>query len=208
MGSSTAVASRPFASSGVAGQTTFSPAMCAKLDSGFCEWNGHPRSRLEETQHDRDRRARAVVLLRRNRDEVVPRARDEVRELHLGDRPHAHQRRAGRARNDRGLGERHVEHAARAELLLEALGDLERAAETPTSSPRTNTRSSRRISSRRESLIAWRYVFSAIALAHRWWGSRARRAWRRRRRSPSTGRAAGTLGPLDGVVEETLHAAQ
>ena len=32
----------PLASSGVAGHTTFRPGMCAKLDSGFCEWNGPP----------------------------------------------------------------------------------------------------------------------------------------------------------------------
>ena len=34
--------SRPFASSGVAGQTHFRPGMCANDDSGFCEWNGPP----------------------------------------------------------------------------------------------------------------------------------------------------------------------
>jgi hypothetical protein len=32
----------PFASSGVAGHATFRPGMCAKLDSGFWEWNGPP----------------------------------------------------------------------------------------------------------------------------------------------------------------------
>ena len=42
MGSSIAVASSPFASSGVAGQTHFSPGMCANELSGFCEWNGPP----------------------------------------------------------------------------------------------------------------------------------------------------------------------
>ena len=34
--------SRPLASSGVDGQTHFRPGMCAKDDSGFCEWNGPP----------------------------------------------------------------------------------------------------------------------------------------------------------------------
>ena len=34
--------SRPFASSGVAGQTHLSPGTCANDDSGFCEWNGPP----------------------------------------------------------------------------------------------------------------------------------------------------------------------
>ena len=35
-------ASRPLASSGVAGHTHFSPGMCANELSGFCEWNGPP----------------------------------------------------------------------------------------------------------------------------------------------------------------------
>ena len=33
---------RPFASYGVAGQTTFSPGVCTKYISGFPEWNGPP----------------------------------------------------------------------------------------------------------------------------------------------------------------------
>ena len=41
-GSSIAETIRPFASSGVAGQTHFRPGMCANDDSGFCEWNGPP----------------------------------------------------------------------------------------------------------------------------------------------------------------------
>src|SRR5206468_7146551 len=52
----------------------------------------------------------------------------EIGELHLGDRPHSHQGRAGRAAEDRGLRERGVEDAPRPELLLEAERDLERAA--------------------------------------------------------------------------------
>ena len=77
---------------------------------------------------DRHGRAGAVALLGGDGDEVVPRARDEVGELHLGDGAHAHDRRAGAAADDRGLGERRVDHAPGAELLLEALRDLERAA--------------------------------------------------------------------------------
>ena len=56
------------------------------------------------------------------------RAGDEVGELHLGDRPQAHHRGAGRAADDRRLRERRVDHAPGAELLLEALRHLERAA--------------------------------------------------------------------------------
>src|SRR6185437_9520134 len=44
------------------------------------------------------------------------------------DRAHAHQRRAGAGAGDGRLGQRRVDHAPLAELLLEALGDLEGAA--------------------------------------------------------------------------------
>jgi hypothetical protein len=42
LGSSIALIRRPFASSGVDGQTTFKPGMWANELSGFCEWNGPP----------------------------------------------------------------------------------------------------------------------------------------------------------------------
>ena len=104
--------------------------MCANDDSGFCEWNGPPEKPPpgRQAQHDRHRRAGAPALLRGDGDEVIPRARDEVGELHLGDGPQPHDRRAGRAAHDRRLGERRVDHAPRAELLLEAQRHLERAA--------------------------------------------------------------------------------
>ena len=104
--------------------------MCANELSGFCEWNGpagEPAAR-GQPDDDRHRRAGAVALLRRDGDQVVPRAGDEVGELHLGDRAHAHHRGAGAGADDRRLRERRVDHAPRAELLLEAEGDLERAA--------------------------------------------------------------------------------
>ena len=118
------------ASAGVAGQTTFSPGMCANELSGFWEWNGPAREAAAggEPKHDRDRRAGAEVLLGGDRDEVVPGARDEVRELHLRHGAHAHQRRARRAGDDRGLRERRVDDAPGPELLLEAVRHLERAA--------------------------------------------------------------------------------
>ena len=81
-----------------------------------------------QPQHDRHRRARAVALLGRHRDEVVPGARDEVGELHLRDGPHPHQGGPGRACDDRRLREGHVDHAPGTELVLEPQGDLEGAA--------------------------------------------------------------------------------
>ena len=104
--------------------------MCANELSGFCEWNGPPEKPPPDGSRTTigHRRARAVVLLGGDRDEVVPGARDEVGELHLRDRAHAHQRGAGAAADDRGLGERRIDHPPRPELLLESERDLERAA--------------------------------------------------------------------------------
>jgi hypothetical protein len=81
-----------------------------------------------EANRDRHRGAGSVALLGGDGYEVVPRARDEVRELHLRDRAHAHDGGSGAAAHDRGLGERRVDHAPGAELLLESLSDLERTA--------------------------------------------------------------------------------
>ena len=90
--------------------------MCANELSGFCEWNGPPEKPPPDGQpdDDRHRRAGAVVLLRGDGDEVVPGAGDEVGELHLGDRAHAHDRRAGAAADDRRLRERRVDARATA----------------------------------------------------------------------------------------------
>jgi len=81
-----------------------------------------------EPDDDRHRCPGAVALLGRDGDQVVPRARDEVGELHLGDRAHAHDRRAGAAADDRRLRERRVDDAPGPELLLEPERDLEGAA--------------------------------------------------------------------------------
>src|SRR5512132_4685016 len=81
-----------------------------------------------EPDDDRDRRPGAEALLGGDRDQLVPPARDEVRELHLGDGAHAHDRGARAAADDRRLRERRVDHAPGPELLLEAERDLDRAA--------------------------------------------------------------------------------
>ena len=77
----------------------------------------------------RHRDALAVVELRGDVDELVEAAGDEVGELHLADRPQPLDRGADRGADDRVLGQRRVEHPLGAELLHEAVGDLERAAE-------------------------------------------------------------------------------
>src|SRR5205823_1023283 len=73
-----------------------------------------------QAHDDRNGRAAAEVLLRRHGDEVIPGAGDEVRELHLGYRPQTHERGSGRPADDGRLGQRRVENAPGAELLLES----------------------------------------------------------------------------------------
>jgi hypothetical protein len=79
--------------------------------------------------HD-DRYTGAVAVAARCGEvrEHVEAAGDEVDELNLGDRTHAHVRSTDRRADDRGLGDRRVDHAGFAEALLEAFGHLERAA--------------------------------------------------------------------------------
>ena len=72
--------------------------------------------------------ARAVARLGGEVRDHVEGAGDEVDELHLGDRPHAHHRRADGRADDRRLGDRRVDDALLAELGDEAVGHLEGAA--------------------------------------------------------------------------------
>src|SRR5437588_833688 len=54
--------------------------------------------------------------------------RDEVYELELGDRAHAHEGRAARRADNRRLRDRRVNHASLAELVQQTVRHLERAA--------------------------------------------------------------------------------
>ena len=62
-------------------------------------------------------------------DDLVEGRVDEAVELDLDDRAVAAQGEPDRRADDAGLGERGVEHAVLAEVLLQALGDAEDAAE-------------------------------------------------------------------------------
>ena len=72
---------------------------------------------------------RAVVHLRHLRHDLVVRRVDEAVELDLADRPVAADGQADRGADDAGLGQRGVDHPLLAEVLLQAVGDPEDAAE-------------------------------------------------------------------------------
>ena len=145
---------------------------------------------------DVHRQALAVVHLRGDVDELVEAAGDEVRELHLADRPHPDDRCADRAADDPGLRERRVHDAVGAELVEQPSVTLNAPPKTPMSSPIISTRSSARISVRRPSEIALRYVISLMRETRSTGrrrpraGSPARRADGRRPPSRSRGRAS------------------
>src|SRR6266568_5452966 len=81
--------------------------------------------------HDRGREAGAVTRGGDVVREHVVGAGDEVDELHLRHGAHAHVGRPGGGADDGCLRDRRVDDACLAELLGEALGDLERAAIRP-----------------------------------------------------------------------------
>ena len=71
------------------------------------------------------------MRLRGHGDDRVERARDEVGELELDDRPLAHPGCADRRADEAFLRDRRVHDALLAELLEQALRDAEGAAEVP-----------------------------------------------------------------------------
>ena len=60
-------------------------------------------------------------------DDLIEGGMDEIRKLHLGDRDEVVERHAQRQTDDRGLGQRRVDHAQLAELLVEPIGGQEDA---------------------------------------------------------------------------------
>ena len=89
-----------------------------------------PQPAAERGPHrHRHRVAGAPVVAREHVDDRVERARDEVGELELHDRPQTDERGPGGQTGEPGLGDRGVDHAPRPVLVEEALGHLEGAAE-------------------------------------------------------------------------------
>ena len=69
------------------------------------------------------------MQLRDLADDLVERGVDEAVELDLHDGPVAAEGEADRGAHDAGLGERRVDHALRAELVEQSVGDAEDTAE-------------------------------------------------------------------------------
>src|SRR5260370_6066461 len=72
--------------------------------------------------------APTIATLGRIIRQQIESATDEVNELKLSHRAQAHQRRSTRRANNRRFGNRSVDHALRAELIDDAIGDFEGAA--------------------------------------------------------------------------------
>lgn len=88
-------------------------------------------ARVRDADDDRhlDLAQRTGVHLRELGDDLVVGGKDEAVELDLDDRAVAAQRHTDRGADDAGLGQRGVDHPLLAEVLLEAVGDTEDAAE-------------------------------------------------------------------------------
>ena len=78
--------------------------------------------------HDGNAGAPAIAAFRGEVRDLIEGAGNEIGELHFGDGPHSHQRRADRRADDSGFGDRRVDDAPLAESLEHAGGDFESAA--------------------------------------------------------------------------------
>ena len=128
-----AVFSRPLASAAVAGTATSRPGTCRNSASRQCECVG-PELVAGALGHAHDERharlaAEHVVDVRGVVDDLVEGEQREVDRHQLDDRAQPGHRGADADADDRVLGDRRVAHAPLAELLEQAVGDLEGAAE-------------------------------------------------------------------------------
>src|SRR5690242_19118224 len=79
-------------------------------------------------KHRRNISAPAIATLRRVVRQQIETARDEIDELKLSDRFHAHQARAACGTDDRGFRDRGINHARFAEVIDQTVSDFEGAA--------------------------------------------------------------------------------
>src|SRR3954447_8833329 len=210
-GSSIAATIRPLASSGVAGHTHLSPGMCANDDSGFCEWNGPP----EKPPPEGSRSTIGTGVPTRQRCFAATVTRWS----------HAQETKSANCISATGRMPMIAAPVAPATIAVSESGasitrqapnsswkpsvTLKAPPYTPTSSPSTNTRLSRRLSPRSPSLIACRYVFSATVASRLVVGrvevvGRRVHALQQRRRIG----LRRLLRALQRVVQQLLHVAR
>ncbi len=134
-GSRTAAAISPTTSAGVDGATTFSPGMAiAQPSTLWLCWAPKRRPAplaVRSTSGKRDLPVGHVARLGDLVGDHVPGHREEVREHQLRDRAQAGHRRAHRRADDGLLADRRVADTRRAELVEQALGQLEDASGRP-----------------------------------------------------------------------------
>jgi hypothetical protein len=75
--------------------------------------------------HDGHTGAPTITALGRNVGDLVERTRDKIDELHLGDGPHTDIGGADGRTNDRGFGNRCIDHALRSEMIEHPFCQLE-----------------------------------------------------------------------------------
>ena len=97
--------------------------MCANHASSDCECCAadavHKPIGIRDDQRHAALAAEHVAILRRLVDELVHRAQREIDDAHFDDRAQARERHAHGGAHDRRLGDRRVDHALGAELLLQ-----------------------------------------------------------------------------------------
>src|SRR5262249_58273360 len=76
-------------------------------------------------QDQRRGRAPAIMRLGHHVDDLVKGTADEIHELELGYRPHSGERGAESCTHNGRFGDRRIDHALRAEVVDEAVGDFE-----------------------------------------------------------------------------------
>src|SRR5687767_10829668 len=95
-----------------------------------------PAANAAATRHAHDHgrgelASASITNARELADDLVVRGIDVVRELDLRNRPQPVHRHADRRRDDAAFGDRRIEHAMLAELLLQAIRDPEDSTEIP-----------------------------------------------------------------------------
>src|SRR5688572_19720016 len=92
------------------------------------KWAGAHTGATWSAKHGGDARAPTIAALGRVICQQVKTSGDEIDELKLGHRSHSHQRCAAGRSDNGSFGDRSVDDALFAKVLIEAIGNFKRAA--------------------------------------------------------------------------------